>query len=100
MTRMHAGEHEVDEALVRRLLTEQFPQWPDRPLRRVEHPGTENAVFWLGDELALRLVRTAGHRGVRVASSSGFTMQGGSLTPQQQAALLKSPAASAHGVSN
>jgi aminoglycoside phosphotransferase (APT) family kinase protein len=60
MTRMHADEREVDEALVRRLLTEQFPQWADRPLRRVEHPGTENAVFRLGDGLALRLVRQHG----------------------------------------
>jgi aminoglycoside phosphotransferase (APT) family kinase protein len=57
---MHADGLEVDEALVRRLLAEQFPQWADRRLRRVELPGTVNAVFRLGDELALRLPRLDG----------------------------------------
>jgi aminoglycoside phosphotransferase (APT) family kinase protein len=60
MAKMHVDELEVDEPLVRRLLEEQFPQWADRPLRRVEHGGTVNAVFRLGDELALRLPRLDG----------------------------------------
>jgi aminoglycoside phosphotransferase (APT) family kinase protein len=60
MARMHADELDVDEALVRRLLAEQFPEWADRPLRRVEHQGTVSAVFRLGEELALRLARRDG----------------------------------------
>jgi aminoglycoside phosphotransferase (APT) family kinase protein len=57
---MHADELEIDEALVRRLLAEQFPEWADRPLRRVEPAGTVNAIFRVGDDLSLRLPRRAG----------------------------------------
>ena len=57
---MHADELEIDEALVRRLLAAQLPQWADLPLRRVEPSGTVNAIFRLGDELALRLPRRNG----------------------------------------
>jgi aminoglycoside phosphotransferase (APT) family kinase protein len=58
--RMHADELEIDDALVRRLLHEQFPQWSELPLSRVEPAGTDNAIFRLGDELALRLARREG----------------------------------------
>lgn len=57
---MHLDELEIDEALVRRLLAEQFPQWVDLPLRRVEPAGTVNATFRLGDALSLRLARRDG----------------------------------------
>jgi aminoglycoside phosphotransferase (APT) family kinase protein len=57
---MHADELELDEALVRRLLAGQFPEWIDLPLRRVEPGGTVNAIFRLGDELAVRLPRRDG----------------------------------------
>jgi aminoglycoside phosphotransferase (APT) family kinase protein len=59
-TRMHADEVEIDETLVRELLAEQFPAWADLPLSRVEPSGTVNAIFRLGDELALRLPRRKG----------------------------------------
>jgi aminoglycoside phosphotransferase (APT) family kinase protein len=54
---MHAGELEVDERLVRRLLAAQFPQWADLALERVASFGTDFAIFRLGDELAVRLPR-------------------------------------------
>jgi aminoglycoside phosphotransferase (APT) family kinase protein len=57
MARMHADELELDASLVRRLLAEQFPEWAELPLIRVEPAGTVNAVFRLGDELAVRLAR-------------------------------------------
>jgi aminoglycoside phosphotransferase (APT) family kinase protein len=60
MARMHADELEIDEALVRRLLAEQFPEWADLPLSRVEPAGTVNAIFRLGDELSVRLPRRKG----------------------------------------
>lgn len=60
MTRMHTDELELDEALVRRLLGEQFPEWAGLPLRRVEPTGTVNAIFRLGDGLSVRLARRAG----------------------------------------
>lgn len=60
MPRMHIDELEVDEALVRQLLAEQFPEWSDLPLSRVEPAGTDNAIFRLGDELSLRFARREG----------------------------------------
>jgi aminoglycoside phosphotransferase (APT) family kinase protein len=58
--RMHADELEIDAPLVRRLLAEQFPQWANRPLSRIEPAGTENAIFRLGDGLSVRLARRHG----------------------------------------
>jgi aminoglycoside phosphotransferase (APT) family kinase protein len=60
MTRMHADELAIDEAVVRGLLGEQFPEWADLPIRRVEPSGTVNAIFRLGDDLAARLPRRRG----------------------------------------
>ena len=48
-------EVEVDEVLVRHLLGEQFPEWVDLPLCRIEPSGTDHAIFRLGDELSVRL---------------------------------------------
>jgi aminoglycoside phosphotransferase (APT) family kinase protein len=59
---MHADELEIDEGLVRRLLASQFPEWAELPLSPVEHAGTENAVFRLGDDLAVRLARRKGSK--------------------------------------
>jgi aminoglycoside phosphotransferase (APT) family kinase protein len=60
MARMHADELEIDEALVQGLLAAQFPQWAELPLSPVEPSGTVNAIFRLGDELAVRLPRRKG----------------------------------------
>jgi aminoglycoside phosphotransferase (APT) family kinase protein len=57
---MHADELEIGDALVQRLLAAQFPAWADLPLRRVEPSGTVNAIFRLGDQLAVRLPRRNG----------------------------------------
>jgi aminoglycoside phosphotransferase (APT) family kinase protein len=57
---MHSDELELDEPLVRRLLREQFPEWAELPLRRIEPSGTVNAIFRLGDELSVRLPRREG----------------------------------------
>lgn len=53
--RMHADQLEIDDALVRRLLTAQFPRWAGLPLRPVQSAGTVNAIYRLGDELYVRL---------------------------------------------
>jgi aminoglycoside phosphotransferase (APT) family kinase protein len=58
--KMHSDELEIDDALVRDLLGEQFPEWVDLPLRRIEPMGTVNAIFRLGDELSVRLARREG----------------------------------------
>ena len=56
--RLHSHEASIDEVLVRALVTDQFPEWRDLSLRRIATTGTDNAIFRLGDELALRLPRT------------------------------------------
>ena len=55
--RMHADELETDEALVRRLLAAQFPQWAELPIEALPAGGTDNAIYRLGDELSVRLPR-------------------------------------------
>ncbi|MFF1519335.1 aminoglycoside phosphotransferase family protein [Streptomyces sp. NPDC058305] len=57
---MHADEAPIDGPLVRRLLAAQFPRWARLPLRRVESAGTVNALYRLGDDLAVRLPRVLG----------------------------------------
>lgn len=54
---MHADELETDEALIRRLLEAQFPQWAELPIEALPVGGTDNAIYRLGDELSVRLPR-------------------------------------------
>jgi aminoglycoside phosphotransferase (APT) family kinase protein len=60
MPRVHEDELEIDEALVRRLLEEQFPEWAALPLARVEPDGTVNVIYRLGGSLSVRLPRREG----------------------------------------
>ncbi len=55
--KMHAGEVETGVPLVRRLLAAQFPQWADLPIEPVQSAGTDNAIYRLGDDMAVRLPR-------------------------------------------
>ena len=57
---MHVDELEIDEELARRLVAEQFPEWTDQPLERIEAVGTDNAIFRLGNHLSVRLARRSG----------------------------------------
>jgi aminoglycoside phosphotransferase (APT) family kinase protein len=58
--RMHADEVETDVPLVRRLVASQFPRWAALPVEPVASSGTDNAMYRLGDNLAVRLPRTPG----------------------------------------
>jgi aminoglycoside phosphotransferase (APT) family kinase protein len=60
---MHADEVETDPSLVRRLLAEQFPQWADLTIDPVESSGTDNAIYRLGEDMAVRLPRISGGTG-------------------------------------
>jgi aminoglycoside phosphotransferase (APT) family kinase protein len=51
---MHEDQLDVDEAIARRLLEEQFPQWRGRPVRSLATAGTVNAIFRVGDDLVAR----------------------------------------------
>ncbi len=55
--RMHDDEVDIDGALVARLIETQFPRWAGLPLERVASAGTDNAIYRLGDALAVRLPR-------------------------------------------
>ena len=54
---MHDDEVDTDADLVRRLLASQHPQWAELPVERVPSAGTDNAIYRLGDDLAVRLPR-------------------------------------------
>ena len=51
--KMHADEVDTDVVLVARLLTTQFPQWADLPIEPVPSAGTDNALYRLGDDMAV-----------------------------------------------
>ncbi|MEO5951524.1 MAG: aminoglycoside phosphotransferase family protein [Chloroflexia bacterium] len=55
--KMHEGEIQTDTALLRSLLTEQFPRLADLPLRQVASYGTDHDIYRLGDHLVARLPR-------------------------------------------
>ncbi|WP_287044974.1 aminoglycoside phosphotransferase family protein [Herpetosiphon sp.] len=54
---MHPNEQPIDHALVQSLLASQFPEWVGLPLQKVDSAGTDNAIYRLGSELAVRLPR-------------------------------------------
>ncbi len=56
-SKMHVDEVYVDVSLVSRLLAAQFPQWADLPIAPVHSAGTDNAIYRLGSEMAVRLPR-------------------------------------------
>jgi aminoglycoside phosphotransferase (APT) family kinase protein len=53
--KMHVDEVDVDISLVGRLLTAQFPQWADLPIEPFHSAGTDNAIYRVGSDLAVRL---------------------------------------------
>jgi aminoglycoside phosphotransferase (APT) family kinase protein len=61
--RMHADEADIDVGVVRRLVAGQFPAWAGLPVEPVVSSGTDNAMFRLGADLAVRLPRIAGAAG-------------------------------------
>ncbi|MGH8931198.1 MAG: aminoglycoside phosphotransferase family protein, partial [Egibacteraceae bacterium] len=61
--KMHADEVDIDVPLVRRLLAAQFPQWADLPVESMASTGTDNAIYRLGEHMAVRLPRIPGATG-------------------------------------
>ncbi|MFB7733964.1 aminoglycoside phosphotransferase family protein [Streptomyces sp. NPDC056112] len=54
---------DFDDSLVRRLIAAQFPRWAGLPVRRVGSAGTSNVMYRLGEDMVVRLPRTAGAAG-------------------------------------
>jgi aminoglycoside phosphotransferase (APT) family kinase protein len=59
--KMLSGKFQVDVSLVGRLVSTQFPQWADLPIRPVKHDGWDNWTFHLGEEMIVRLPSAAGY---------------------------------------
>lgn len=55
--KLHADEVDIDTELVRRLLTEQFPDWAELPIEVVGSGGTVNVIYRLGERMAVRMPR-------------------------------------------
>ncbi|MBH1938725.1 aminoglycoside phosphotransferase family protein [Streptomyces sp. AV19] len=60
---MHPGQYPIDDNLVRRLVAGQFPRWAGLAVRRVASGGTVNAMYRLGDDMAVRLPLARGGAG-------------------------------------
>ncbi len=52
---MNNGQVLINEALVRQLVTSQFPQWKNLTVTPVERQGWDNRTFRLGDNMLVRL---------------------------------------------
>ncbi|MFI9778343.1 aminoglycoside phosphotransferase family protein [Streptomyces sp. NPDC051956] len=58
--KLRPEEADIDASLVRRLVDAQFPEWAGLPLTEVISAGTSNAMYRLGEDMAVRLPRRAG----------------------------------------
>lgn len=58
---MDPARAEIDVALVRRLVAEQFPQWAHLPIVAAEPNGWDNRTFRLGLYMSVRLPSAAGY---------------------------------------
>ncbi|KZL25806.1 aminoglycoside phosphotransferase family protein [Pseudovibrio sp. Ad37] len=58
---MSDGRLMIAPEVVRKMLDEQFPEWRDLSVRRVEQDGWDNNTFRLGNELKARLPSAAGY---------------------------------------
>jgi aminoglycoside phosphotransferase (APT) family kinase protein len=56
---MTAPLPDIDRQLVRGLIADQFPIWSHHPIIAVDSTGTDNAIFRLGDNMAVRLPKVA-----------------------------------------
>ena len=55
--KMHADEVETSAGLVRRLLAVQLPRWATLPIVRIDHAGTDHAIYRLGTDMVVRMPR-------------------------------------------
>lgn len=54
---MHSSELSIDTSLVSRLIAAQFPLWAHLPIRPVPSAGTDNSIYRLGEDMAVRMPR-------------------------------------------
>ncbi|MEJ1090918.1 aminoglycoside phosphotransferase family protein [Microbacterium istanbulense] len=56
-----SSSEEITSSLVGSLVSDQFPQWSELPIRPVEMQGWDNRTFRLGDRMAVRLPSADGY---------------------------------------
>ena len=56
--KIHSGGISIDESLVHRLITAQFPQWSHLPIKALPSAGTNNTLYRLGQKMVVRLPRS------------------------------------------
>src|SRR3546814_8789458 len=54
---------DIDLSLASRLIAGQFPHWAGLPVEPVRSTGTDNAIYRLGEDMAVRLPRHGGAAG-------------------------------------
>ncbi len=54
-----AEKQEINTALAQHLITSQFPQWADLPIKPVKYGGWDNRTFHLGEHMSIRLPSAA-----------------------------------------
>jgi len=60
---MPAAKADINVSLVGRLVTAQFPQWADLPIKPVEFDGWDNRTYRLGEDMAVRLPSAEAYTG-------------------------------------
>ncbi|MCZ6494404.1 MAG: aminoglycoside phosphotransferase, partial [Planctomycetota bacterium] len=60
---MPPAKVDINVSLVGRLVTAQFPQWADLPIKPVEFDGWDNRSFRLGEEMTVRLPSAEAYTG-------------------------------------
>jgi aminoglycoside phosphotransferase (APT) family kinase protein len=51
---MHDDQVPIDADIVRRLIDDQFPEYRHAPIEQIGMPGTVNAIFRIGTDVAAR----------------------------------------------
>lgn len=79
---MHDEQLDVDLALARALIAEQFPAFADRPVLRLEAAGTDNTIIRVGDDLTARFpLRATSAKSLRLESSALAELAESTRTP-------------------
>ncbi|MDQ0613957.1 aminoglycoside phosphotransferase (APT) family kinase protein [Microbacterium sp. W4I4] len=76
---MAAASEEITSSLVRFLVSEQFPQWSELPVRPVEVQGWDNRTFRLGDRMTVRLPSADGYVAGLVREEQSLAILGSSF---------------------
>jgi aminoglycoside phosphotransferase (APT) family kinase protein len=76
MSSASADKIVIDSSLVSRLISAQFPQWADLPVRPVRFGGWDNRTFHLGEYMTVRLPSAASYalqveKGTALAAATG-----------------------------